>query len=46
MLVRVQDLGEVGGHGVSILSDVGLRERQRERERDGFVPGAILVERV
>lgn len=28
MFVRVQDLGEVGGHGVCILSDVNLRRRE------------------
>lgn len=30
VFVRVQDLGEVGGHGVCILSDVDLRETQRD----------------
>lgn len=28
VFVRVQDLGEVGGHGVCILSDVDLRRRE------------------
>lgn len=36
VFVRVQDLGEVGGHGVCILSNVDLRETDK-RSQD-FTP--------